>query len=81
MNNQHITVGDSGRFVIPASIRKDLNIKSGDKLMIKIKDGEMRIFDPKKSIEKIREKAMKMKKPGVNMVDEFLKFRKEEWGI
>ena len=29
-----VTVGERGQLVIPASLRKDLNIKAGDKLMI-----------------------------------------------
>lgn len=80
MLNQEVTVGKSGRIVIPAACRKELNLKEGDKYTLKIKDGDIYLLNKKKSLEKIRAYMKTLKKPGESMVDEFLKFRKEDSG-
>lgn len=80
MTIQIVTMGESGRIVIPASLRKELDVKSGDKLVVNVKDGELRIYNQKKSIERIRQKAQKLKKTGENIVDDFLKKRKDYSG-
>ena len=80
MTIQIVTMGESGRIVIPASLRKELDVKSGDKLVVNVKDGELRIYNQKKSIERIRKKAQKLKKSGENIVDDFLKKRKDYSG-
>ncbi len=73
-------IGDGGRIVIPAEIRKDMKVNSGDNIMFYFKDGELKILNPKETIEKIRIKAKKLKKPGESVTDEFLKSRKEYSG-
>ena len=55
------TVGDRGQFVIPASLRKALNIKPGDQLMIFAKlDKRVVSFMPEKDFSKFLEKAAKL---------------------
>lgn len=73
-------IDSGGRIVIPAEIRKDMKVGSGDDIMFHFKDGELKILNPKETIEKIRAKAKKLKKPGENVTDDFLRLRKEYSG-
>ena len=73
-------MGDGGRVIIPAVIRKSMKVNSGDNIMFYYKDGELKILNPKETIEKIRAKAQKLKKIGENVTDDFLKSRKEYSG-
>lgn len=80
MLSQRVKIDGNGRIVIPAALRKVLNIDIGEDLIISIKDDSINISSKKKALSRLREKAQKLKKPGQNMVDEFLKFRKEDSG-
>jgi len=55
------TVGERGQLVIPASLRKDLGIKTGDKLMIFAKiDRKMISLMREKDFSDFLEKASKI---------------------
>lgn len=73
-------IGDGGRIVIPAIIRKNMKVNSGDNIIFSYKNGELSISNPKDFIEKIRDKAVKLKKPNQSMTDEFIKWRKKDSG-
>jgi len=72
---QSITVGEGGRFVIPAACRKELGIGIGDKLIIRVEDGEIRLFQQKKALEELRKLMRPSRLKGAG-VDDFLAFRK-----
>jgi AbrB family looped-hinge helix DNA binding protein len=74
---QRVTIGEGGRFVIPAAYRKALHVKPGDELVVRLDDGEIRIFNQKQALKRIRE-AVKRHKHGKNMTDDFLAFRKKD---
>ena len=72
------TVGEGGRLVIPAEMRKAMGVKPGDALVLKVSDGELTAVSQLVSIRKIQERLAPYKKPGENVVDEFLADRREE---
>lgn len=80
MNVQHITLGEGGRLVIPAAYRKVMHIMPGDDLIIKVKEGELRIISQKYALERIRKTFKHLKDiSGItSATDDFLKFRKED---
>jgi len=56
-----VTVGERGQLVIPAEIRKALNIKSGDQLMVFAKlDKKVINFMPAKDFSQFLERAAKL---------------------
>lgn len=55
------TLGERGQIVIPAGLRRDLNIKSGDQLMVFAKlDKRVISFMPLKDFSKFIERASSM---------------------
>lgn len=76
---QRIKIGEGGRLVIPAVYRKELHIEPGDELILRMQDGELRLFHQKQALANIR-KAVKQRIPTHNVTDEFLAFRKQDSG-
>ena len=72
------TVGEGGRLVIPAEMRKVMGVKSGDTLILKVSEGELTAVSQLVSIRKIQERLAPYKRPGENEVDEFLADRRDE---
>jgi len=74
---QHVTVSENGRIIIPASIRKELNIKSGDELILRLSpNNEIVINSPKQSLQKIQNLIAKKNK--TNLVEALLDIRRKE---
>lgn len=49
------TLGDNGRLIIPAFIRKNLELKAGDQLIIRLlDDNSISIHSPKHSLRKLQ---------------------------
>ena len=56
-----VTVGERGQFVIPAELRKAINIKSGDQLMVFAKlDRKVINIMPAKDFSQFLERASKV---------------------
>jgi AbrB family looped-hinge helix DNA binding protein len=78
MSTETVTLGESGRIVLPASIRKEFGIKPGERLTVISELGEIRILSRKMALESIRAEVLKHIKPGVSLVDELIRERREE---
>lgn len=76
--NHMVTIGKSGRLVIPVQYRKALGLNEGEGVMISLKDGHIEISPIEESIKKAQEKVRKYLKPDTDLVDMLLKERKEE---
>lgn len=79
MNEQRIKLGEGGRLVIPAIYRKAMGVEPGDELVIKIEDGELRIFQQEEALKRLRA-IVKNRKPKNYNLDDFLSFRREDSG-
>ena len=67
-----------GKILIPAKLRKELNFNSGDIIVIKKVDDELRLVSLKDVIEKIQTDFKSRSSSGQSAVDEFLEMRKAE---
>lgn len=72
-----VPVNENGRIVIPASYRKALGIKTGDKVILRMEDDELRITTMRQRIERAQRIVRKYVKPGVSLVDELIAERRE----
>ena len=57
-------VDENGRVVIPASFRKALGIKTGDEVVLRIEDDELRIITLKRHLERAQRLVRKHVKQG-----------------
>ncbi len=73
-----LRINENGRVVIPAAFRKELGIKPGDEVILRLDDGELRITTMKQRIERAQRRARQYVKPGVSLVDELIAERREE---
>jgi AbrB family looped-hinge helix DNA binding protein len=70
-------VNENGRLVIPASFRKALGIKSGDEVVLRMEDDELRITTMKRRIERAQRLIRTRVKPGRSLVDELIAERRQ----
>jgi AbrB family looped-hinge helix DNA binding protein len=75
-----IILRDGGRIVIPASIRTALGLRTGDALIARIEDGELRLTLRKAQIARVQAMLRPFKRPCVDEVDAFLAERRAMWG-
>jgi len=73
-----VRIAAGGRIVIPADIRQSLGVREGDELLI-IREGDgIRMTTVLQTAKEVQAFFEKFKKPGENVVDEFLAERREE---
>lgn len=73
-----VVLGESGRIVLPAAIRKELGLKTGDRLTVTTDGGAIRILSRKAALASIRAGIIKHRGSLDGIVDEFLAERREE---
>lgn len=77
---EHISVRleKSGRVVIPATIRKRLNLKAGSSLLLRIDQTGLEISTREQALTRIRERLRKYIPADRNLSEELLYERREE---
>jgi AbrB family looped-hinge helix DNA binding protein len=70
-------IGEKGRIVIPAAIREALGIDVGDKVALRVEDGELRISTLRARIQRAQARARLLVKPGTLVSDELSAERRE----
>jgi AbrB family looped-hinge helix DNA binding protein len=73
-----VTLGESGRIVLPASIRKELGLKAGDRLTVSSDRGSIRILSRRMALANIRAGIIKQRGSLDGILDEFLVEKREE---
>ncbi|MGD0913141.1 MAG: AbrB/MazE/SpoVT family DNA-binding domain-containing protein [Terracidiphilus sp.] len=73
-----VTLGESGRIVLPAAIRKKFGLKPGERLTVVADQGEIRLFSRDMILEQIRARILEKRGTLEGLLDEFLEERHEE---
>jgi AbrB family looped-hinge helix DNA binding protein len=73
-----VILGESGRIVLPASIRKEFGMTPGERLTVISEPGGIRILTRKMALESIRAGIIKKRGSLKGILDEFLAERREE---
>jgi AbrB family looped-hinge helix DNA binding protein len=76
-SNNEIQIGAQGRLVIPAALRKALNLKPGDRLVAR-QDGEALVLERREAIEKRLQDRFRHIPREVSLVDELVAERRAE---
>ena len=77
MNTTMVKIGQGGRIVLPAQIRKALGVTTGDDLILALSDGEVRMFTRREAIRRAQG-MLKHLAPGRSLVDELIAERRAE---
>ncbi len=78
MATETVILGESGRIVLPASIRKEFGLEPGERLTVVSGDGEIKIMSRKMALESIRAGIIKERGSLSGILDEFLAERRAE---
>lgn len=76
-NETHTRVNENGRVVIPASIRRALGIRSGDTVVLRVEDDELRITTLSKRLARAQELVRSHIAPNISLADELIAERRE----
>ena len=76
MEELRVRINENGRIVIPASIRSVLGIGPGDEMVLKVKDGELRITTVRNRIAKAQQLVSHYLKRGARLSDELIAERR-----
>lgn len=73
-----ITLGDRGRLVLPASLRRHLSLQTGDRLILTVdSQGGFRVVSAREQARKLRG-IFRDLAPGRSLVDELIAERRDE---
>ena len=72
------TIGEGGRLVIPAAYRKALGLKPGDKVLLTLEDGEIRIVSMRQTIVRAQSLVQRYIPESRSLSEELIKERREE---
>lgn len=71
-------ITEGGRIVIPARYRRDLNLHTGDDLIVQVEDGELRIYTLQHAVERAQRIVQAHVPDGVSLADELIQDRRAE---
>jgi AbrB family looped-hinge helix DNA binding protein len=71
-------VNEQGRIVIPVEIRRKMDIKPGETVLMDCEDGVLKIESYRARIRRIQEEFKKYARPGVLASDELIAERRAE---
>ena len=71
-------LADGGRIVIPVEYRQALGLHVGDEVILRLEDGEVRIFTPQQAIKRAQELVRRYVPGERSLSDELLEERKME---
>ena len=69
---------EGGRIVIPVEYRQALGLHVGDEVILRLEDGEVRIFTPQQAIKHAQELVRRYVSKGQSLAAELLAERKME---
>lgn len=76
--SETVILGESGRIVLPAALRREFGLKPGDRLTLTKDAGAIRILSRKMALESIRVDILKQRGSLAGILDEFMAERREE---
>ena len=78
MEAQRVKSVDGGKLVIPAAMRRELGISTGDTVLVDVDDGELRVRSVSRALERARAILRKYVPEGVSVADELIADRRRE---
>jgi AbrB family looped-hinge helix DNA binding protein len=76
MSEIRVKLTEGGRIVIPVEYRQALGLHIGDDLILRLEDGEVRIFTPQQAIKRAQELVRRYIPQGRSLSDELIAERR-----
>ena len=73
-----VQVHSGGRFVLPAKLRKELQIKAGDEIVLRLENGSVRLVPLHQAVIIAQQTVKKYVPIGTSLVEDLIHARKEE---
>jgi AbrB family looped-hinge helix DNA binding protein len=73
-----VILGESGRIVLPAAIRNEFGLKTGDRLTVAVNGDRIEILSMDMALNQIRESIVGKRGSMKGLLEEFLDERREE---
>lgn len=67
-----------GRLVVPAKLRKALQIEAGDEVVLRLEKGSLRLIPLHQAVSLAQETIRKYVPEGISLVDELIQARRTE---
>lgn len=71
-------IAEGGRLIIPASFRRALHIEPGEELILRLEDGELRLFSLNQSIKRAQAIVQKYNQSRQNLSEKLFEMRSQE---
>jgi AbrB family looped-hinge helix DNA binding protein len=78
MKPKRVTVGPGGRIVIPAEFRRTLGVRTGDQVVVDLKDGDLRVRSLDAVVERAQALVRQYVPDDVSLADELIEDRRAE---
>jgi bifunctional DNA-binding transcriptional regulator/antitoxin component of YhaV-PrlF toxin-antitoxin module len=78
MDTDRVILDKHGRILIPSALRKKMGWEDGQPLTILSGEYGLRILSRVQALEQAQEQVRKYARPGISVVDELLRERREE---
>ena len=78
MSTHRARIGEGGRLIIPAKMRKELDLKVGDHVVLEVDDRELRIRSLKEAVARAQALVRRYIPEGRNLADELIAERRRE---
>lgn len=69
------SIGEGGRIVIPANLRKRIGLNVGDQVVLRVENDELRMFTRKQALRQAQEFVRGLVEPHVSLADELIEER------
>ena len=73
-----VTIAPNGRITVPAAVRRQLGLKGGEKLNIRVLDGTLVFETMDAALKRVRAIMRQYIDPNISMVDELIADRRAE---
>ena len=73
-----VQVHSGGRFVLPSKLRKELQIKAGDEIVLSLEDGSVLLIPLHQAVRIAQQTVKKYVPKGTSLVADLIQARKEE---
>ena len=78
MDTRRARIGENGRIVIPASIRRALDFDVGDTVVLRVEDNELRVSSLREAIRRAQDMVRRHVPADVSLVKELIAERRRE---